>query len=100
MRTFGSNARASNLKDFSSYTPTNVMLTLLNDKINANQILTNVPANAVFTDSDTIYVHPSSHPISMIAGLQTSLDGKQANLSASTGVFLTECFVLVWTDVG
>jgi len=48
--------------------------------------LTNVPANAVFTD--TLYTHPSQHSIAMITGLQTALNAKQANLTASTGVFL------------
>jgi hypothetical protein len=47
----------------------------LDGKIDDSQVLTNVPAGAVFTD--TVYSHPSSHPISMITGLQGALDGKQ-----------------------
>ena len=51
-----------------------------------SQVLTNVPANAVFTD--TVYTHPSSHPISMITGLQAALDAKQPTLSTGAGCFL------------
>jgi hypothetical protein len=38
------------------------------------QILTPVPAGAVFTD--TVYAKPASEPISYITSLQTTLDGK------------------------
>ena len=41
--------------------------------------MTNVPANAVFTD--TVYTHPSSHPISMITGLPAALNAKQDALT-------------------
>ena len=34
------------------------------------------------------YNHPASHPISMITNLQTELDSKQGNLTASSGVSL------------
>jgi hypothetical protein len=47
----------------------------LDGKVDDSQVLTNVPAGAVFTD--TVYTHPTAHPISMIDGLQTVLDGKQ-----------------------
>ena len=36
----------------------------LNGKIDDSQVLTNVPANAKFTD--TVYSHPSTHPATMI----------------------------------
>ncbi len=36
----------------------------LDNKADKSQVLTNVPANAKFTD--TIYTHPSNHPASMI----------------------------------
>ena len=42
------------------------------DKVDNTQVLTNVPASAVFTD--TIYSHPASHSISTITNLQNSLD--------------------------
>jgi len=45
---------------------------LLSQKAETSQALTNVPANAVFTD--TLYTHPSQHSISMITGLQTELN--------------------------
>ena len=35
-----------------------------------------VPSNALFTDTDTVYTHPTNHPISTITGLQAALDGK------------------------
>ena len=72
--------------NLANYTTTSSMNTLLNGKVDDAQLLTNVPANAVFTD--TLYTHPSQHSIAMITGLQTALNAKQANLTASTGVFL------------
>ena len=45
---------------------------LLSQKAETSQVLTNVPANAVFTD--TLYTHPSQHSISMITGLQTEIN--------------------------
>ena len=44
-------------------------------KADASDLLTPVPAGAQFTD--TIYTHPSSHPFSMVTGLQSALDGKE-----------------------
>ena len=37
--------------------------------VNGHTVLSNVPANAKFTD--TVYIHPSTHPASMITGLST-----------------------------
>lgn len=37
--------------------------------VNGHTVLSNVPANAKFTD--TVYTHPSTHPASMITGLAT-----------------------------
>ena len=84
---------------------------LLAAKVNTNQVLTNVPRNAVFTDtkytvgdngltqknftqtlynkltriseSANNYVHPTTHPIAMISGLQNALNAK-LNLSGGT----------------
>ena len=47
----------------------------LDAKVDDSQVLTNVPSNAVFTD--TVYTHPANHAISVITGLQTELDSKQ-----------------------
>ena len=44
-----------------------------------SQVLTDVPAGAVFTD--TTYTHPVSHSISEVSGLQTALDGKTSETS-------------------
>jgi len=63
----------------SAYTTTNSMLTLLNAKVDDSQVLTDVPLNAVF--SDTLYTHPSYHSISMITGLQTALNSVNTNLN-------------------
>jgi hypothetical protein len=41
-------------------------------KVDDSQVLTNVPASAVFTD--TVYSKPSAEPISYITNLQTELD--------------------------
>ena len=43
----------------------------IDNKADKSQVLTNVPANAVFTD--TKYTHPTTHPYSMITGAPTSL---------------------------
>lgn len=48
------------------------------------QVLTNVPAGAVFTD--TVYVHPTNHAISVITGLQTALDNKVDDSQVLTNV--------------
>ena len=63
------------------------MTTLLNGKVDDSQILTNVPAGAIFTD--TLYTHPASHPISMITGLQTALNLKQDNLVAGSNITIS-----------
>ena len=42
--------------------------TALNGKVDDSQVLTNVPAGAVFTD--TIYTHPATHSISEVSGLR------------------------------
>ena len=49
------------------YNPATDNLTV--GKINGFTIETSVPANAKFTD--TVYIHPSTHPASMITGLST-----------------------------
>lgn len=41
------------------------------DTVNGHTVLSNVPANAKFTD--TVYIHPETHPASMITGLPTKL---------------------------
>ena len=38
-------------------------------KVNSTRVLTDVPANAKFTD--TVYNHPDTHPASMVTGLPT-----------------------------
>ncbi len=55
----------------------NTLQTSLDAKIDDAQVLTDVPVNALFTD--TIYSKPSTEPISYISGLQTALNGKQAS---------------------
>lgn len=52
----------------------------LNGKVDDSQVLTDVPANAVFTD--TIYTKPASEPISYISGLQTALNNLQDEIDA------------------
>ena len=56
----------------------NSLQTSLNGKVSGNRVLTDVPVNAVFTD--TVYTHPSNHAISVITGLQTALDSKQSGI--------------------
>ena len=71
----------------SAYTYTTQLTNLLNGKVDDAQVLTNVPINAVFTD--TLYVHPSQHQIATISGLQTALDAKQATLIAGTNITIS-----------
>ena len=52
-----------------SITDVTNLQTTLDGKVDNSRVLTDVPLNAEFTD--TIYVHPTSHPISMIEGLTT-----------------------------
>ena len=49
----------------------------LDGKVDDSRVLTDVPANAKFTD--TVYTHPSTHPASMITGLPTSLPANGGN---------------------
>lgn len=58
----------------------NNIATAINSKADSSQVLTNVPANAIFTD--TVYTKPTSEPISYISGLQTALDGKVSTTDA------------------
>lgn len=57
-------------------TKINGLIALINGKVDNSQVLTDVPANAVFTDTDTdtIYTKPIEEPISYITDLQTNLD--------------------------
>ena len=72
--------------DSHNHTITNVdgLQTALDAKVDDSQVLTNVPAGAVFTD--TVYTHPTSHPISFITGLQTALDAKVDDSQVLTNV--------------
>ena len=63
---------------------TNGLQAALDGKVDDSQVLTNVPQNAVFTD--TVYTHPSSHPISFITGLQTELDSKATTSALTSGL--------------
>jgi len=83
--------------------------TALNGKVDNSRVLTDVPANAKFTDTittingktgaiskadivalgvpaqDTVYSHPSTHPASMITGLPTSLPANGGNSDTVDG---------------
>jgi hypothetical protein len=50
----------------------------IENKVSNERVLTNVPENAVFTDTntDTIYTKPISEEISYINGLENSLNNK------------------------
>ena len=71
----------------SNYTTTSAMTTLLNGKVDDGQVLTDVPQNAVFTD--TLYSKPANEPISYITGLQTALNAKQNTLTAGSNITIT-----------
>ena len=46
------------------------------------QVLTNVPVDALFTD--TIYAHPASHSIATITNLQDTLDSLETSHTSLT----------------
>ena len=56
----------------------------LTGKVDDSQVLTDVPAGAVFTD--TVYSHPASHTIAEVTGLQGALDGKVDDAQVLTNV--------------
>jgi len=60
----------------------------LDGKVDDSQVLTNVPSGAVFTDTNTVYTHPTTHPASMLTGALPAIDG-----SALTGVTPTKATV-------
>lgn len=62
--------------------------TALDGKVNDSQVLTDVPAGAVFTD--TVYSHPSTHSISEVSGLQAALDEKSNTVDIVSNVGLFE----------
>ena len=47
---------------------------------------TAVPVGALFTDTDTVYTHPTNHAISVITGLQSALDDKVDDSQVLTNV--------------
>ncbi len=59
-----------------------------NDKVDNSRVLTDVPANAKFTD--TIYTHPTSHPYSMITGAPTSLPANGGDSATVNGKTVAE----------
>ena len=69
------------------YSTSTQINTLLVGKVDNSQVLTNVPLDALF--SDTIYSKPSNEPISYIAGLQTALNAKQNTLTAGSNITIT-----------
>jgi hypothetical protein len=56
----------------------------LDSKVDDSQVLTNVPAGAVFTD--TVYSKPLSEPVSYISGLQAALDSKTTESYVNTQI--------------
>lgn len=47
---------------------------------------TAVPVGALFTDTDTVYTHPTNHAISVTTGLQSALDSKVDDSQVLTDV--------------
>jgi len=70
------------LGDDANYAST--ITTALAGKVDDGQVLTDVPASAVFTD--TVYTHPANHAISVTTGLQTALDAKVDDTQVLTNV--------------
>ena len=83
----GTSTSKNILVDLSMYSTTTQMNNLLAGKVDDGQVLTNVPLNALF--SDTIYSKPSNEPISYITGLQAKLGAKQATLVAGANITIS-----------
>jgi len=58
----------------------------VDDKVASSRVLTDVPADAKFTDKDTLYTHPTAHSIGFITGLQGALDEKVSSSRVLTDV--------------
>lgn len=57
----------------------------LENKVDNSRVLTDVPANAKFTD--TIYIHPENHPVTMITGLHAvATSGDYSDLSGKPSI--------------
>ena len=57
----------------------------LDGKIDDSQVLTDVPSGAVFTDTDTIYTHPSTDGNLHVPATSTTNDGKVLTAGATAG---------------
>jgi hypothetical protein len=62
------------------------MSLVIGNKVDNGRVLTDVPANAVFTDTntDTIYTKPISEEIAYINGLQSALDQLNNEVTQAT----------------
>ena len=76
--------------DLAPYATTSSVVAATASKVDNSRVLTDVPAGAVFTD--TLYTHPSQHPISLITGLQAALDAKVDDSQVLTPVPLGAIF--------
>jgi len=84
------------LGDDANYAST--ITTALAGKVDDGQVLTDVPASAVFTD--TVYTHPANHAISVTTGLQTALDAKVDDGQVLTDVPASAVFTDTTYSVG
>jgi|SaaInlStandDraft_5_1057022.scaffolds.fasta_scaffold31619_2 hypothetical protein len=75
---------AAALGDDANYAAT--VTTALAGKVDDSQVLTNVPSGALFTDTNTVYTHPTNHAISVVTGLQSALDAKVDDSQVLTDV--------------
>ena len=86
-----SNTAALTLKADQATTNTKAEVNDIADgKVDDSQVLTNVPANAVFTD--TVYTHPATHSTAEVTGLQAALNGKVDDGQVLTNVPVAAVF--------
>lgn len=72
--------------------------TSLDNKVDDSQVLTDVPAGAVFTD--TVYSHPTTHSIEEVDGLQTALDSVLPTQTGNEGKYLkTDGSNVSWGEI-
>lgn len=70
----------SQISDLKTYLTVDAANTALAGKVDDSQVLTDVPVGAVFTDNDTVYIHPATHAIAEVVGLQNLLDLKATQI--------------------
>jgi len=68
-----------------SISEVSTLQTALDAKVDDSQVLTNVPAGALFTDNDTVYTHPTTDGNLHVPATSTTNNGKVLTAGATAG---------------